>query len=643
MIKKINLENIVENPYDNFYKNIIDDLDIAIDEYIKSEMSDNNFDLARQERLSTKIKSNLEEIKNFKRKNKINLKKTQNFLIKIGFFLLVGFFFFKKYKLNKSIIKEFKQLTNNLINENEDAKERIILTNKKSFSSINIFVFLSQYFNQKGIEKLTTLRDFEIKKTLTNYKKNLGQKTEIVELKGVQFEIRTNTVYDVLSRELSFRYVSWTRSETYPYSAIETYVNSNGSLSTRTVTRYETLTALHEELTPFIDEENSIIYKTNFDKKLSFKTKGSSNTKSINFENKDFSKSYKIWDANDRIALNSFFTIFAQENYYKWFTISKDFYYFEKFLDNIMIYPYLPKNRYNLDNQHYFLKMLNINKNSSDYLLSNKELTTFNQMYDFIKQQIGNYINKIADATILPLCSPVIAREYYRKNKNYMILNNYKNFNEEQKNEERTDYFPHVNIIINKFGDNLFFNFLKHDPKKPIWLESKESWVVDFDTKLMKFKLDLKSFRVEHLLEYVTVVGTNVGTKTIQVDYDRFFPINEIKDSFYLPIKKEIENYILINNKLDINKIYFEDDESKNYLKLNKIWSNNPTKITSESELENLKIINDNFKNLTSISNIDASLSIDNEGIYILCNQEVPKNVEENIKSFMLKIKNIYE
>lgn len=575
----LDFNEITKEPIANFYEKLIFETDEYInnffDNYLKetSEFSNkvNNFESIIEAKKNALYETKLEK--------KIKNKKITNFFIGISFVLIFGFFFIKTFKNNRKDIKEFKnyekQQYDEMFNLNNQ-KENLI---KTLFSFFDYDLVINLILKKLGFQIKDTFEDSLIKE-LSNKFLNSNDK-DIVSIKSYLSLVYKNTpIYDLSFYKRNFRNVVTSKTESFPYSATETYTKSDGSVGFRVVTKYEQLTAYHNENTPFLDENNFLILKTNFINDLNFSTFGE-NKKYIEFENKDFSKKYKVSFLDKENKTNSeilqYFTIKAQEDYVNWHSKFKGDVPRIIKSGNMVIVPSDHSDIFSgLKNKINYLYQINIEDQID---------TNINKPKDNIRYYLFNLIKRLTTGII----SPVINREWYN-NKNQYIIGNFKLEKEIKQNN--------LNYLLSLLNRNEYFGFLQNTPSRPSWLQidsSIKSNNVNF------IKLKNCSYRHEDLIDFVQVSGIHVGIKTIAVPFKRFYYIEENKNlihientnnskliDFVISHKMNSSPYSFMENyQNEIKKYdYLKDSLIQNSCQMTKLWVNKNINFNNLEQLD---------------------------------------------------------
>lgn len=609
----IDYNEVTNDPIQNYYKKIVNNVDKLIDDFFENfRKNKTNLLKLENENFSNISKIN-EGIEDKKRQLKIKSRKIQNVFILISCFLIIGLFFLKVYKKNKLIIKQYKSFYEQETSNINAIEKNIYDTSHYYFYILSFETILKIIMNEFGISVSNKLNN-----KVCQYIQN--DNSFLSYLSALEFKYKNTSIINCCSLHLSIKNITTSNSMSFPYTEIESYVDYNGKHETRTVTKYETLTATHVEPTPFVIKKNNIYTITNFENSLDFTI---NNKKYLDFENNDFSKKYKINNNANSInkELLQFFTIKAQEDY---LNFSNEF---EKIKD-IEFYKY---NELIVSSctENKIVNYVNYLYNFENYI-NNEEVDNINNIEQKIKNDLSNYIKDFAKYSSLSLISPAINRELYYPNGDYHISNNF-----EQQSVFEDDLS--LEYIISKLHKYSSINFVTVVPDKRSWLTFHSANKVD---QFAEINCTLNSYRKENLIDYVVVYGMHVGMQTIPVHYERFFDISEFKKIFFLR-KKDNKVRFLMNKNLH----YKLNDTSlhKNYI------LNNQVRIWID-ELNNQKYMIDQnllYQHLNHISDlIDDYITIEsfNEGYAIIINDlnHVNNLNITKIKELIFKLSNIF-
>lgn len=672
------LENISSSPIKNFYEHLQKNLDESLSKFLDEEAIDNKTEPKKISEIGNEIQNNKSLLA--KSLKECNIGTSLFFVILIipTFLILIGFLFlkpFRKYLTNirkyLSEKKKYKQIINNL-------NDKINYLNTVALGTFNLMDFLSEYFKSKGIKKFDVISNDKIleifKKINSSHLdlKNISSNNNVVDIKGIECRIRNNPFYDVVVRKLEIHNVVTSNSKSFSYQATQTDSDSNGNTTVKVVTKYETLTAFHNELTPFIESQNIGIYETKFAPGLNFNTNSQKRSDIINLENEDFSKTYRLNKATNRVELNSFFTIKAQEDYMSWFLLQNKYFPFYKIQNYIFIEMNNLNKTFSIKNNALVNKIassiktkysISINKNDifleslvvpkksvSDFIILEKNKINSKLVKKEMKDSTLNYVHKFSSAAILPLLSPAISREAFRDNNdNYFISQSLELIFENDEATSNNHNFSKIKTL-SKLCDIVFFDFLKKKAKKPMWLEIIEQQKIDDFICLIKF--NLKSFYSENKIDLVSVYGIHVGHKIIPVNYEEFHAMSEEKEIIYLAKQTNIKSKILISRIDQVSNTFSTDEIDNKYLLDNNVWTNNPKDLLEDNGLINkFKILVARFYEISALLSDDAkqitkinmefnfkgfsSLLIDKDGIYFIHNSNINKSLIQNIKQLL--------
>lgn len=559
--------DITNDPIVNLYDKYIDKLESYINDFFDEFLKENYESIDKIKNFKSIISSKNENIHQTKLEKKIIKRKITNFFIFLSFILVFGLFFLKKFRANKQIIKEYK------VYEKQQYEEIFNLNKQKENLTKSVFAFfdydlvINSILNRIGFKTLNTYDENLVKELSSKFLSSGNE--DIVSIKSyISLMYKNTPIYDLSFHKRNFRNVVTSKTESFPYRATETYTTSNGSIGFRVVTKYEHLTAYHTENTPFVDENNFLILKTNFIKDLNFTT-FSPNKKYVEFENKEFTKKFKVSFLDHENKTNSeilqYFTIKAQEDYLKWDN---------NFKGDI---PQLIKNgnMVIVPSKHnpVFIDL----KSKINYLNSINIEEQVNTNINKLKADILNYLSDLLKRITTSIISPVINREWYNNKNNYVIGNFDHN---ENKSSTGNNYLL---SILNRLE---YFSFKQNVPSRPSWLKV-DSNIRSNGVNFMKIKNC--SYRHENLIDFVQVSGFHVGIKTIAVPFKRFFYIEENKNVVHIENtnKSKLIDFV-ISHKMnsspyefmtkyqnEIRKYdYLKDSLITNNCQLVKLWVN---------------------------------------------------------------------
>ncbi|MCF0218052.1 MAG: hypothetical protein HUJ42_03375 [Malacoplasma sp.] len=603
---KFNYTNVTLNPIENFYEFINKTINDVIMNYFSTFAKENLKEIEEAKKLTDNITLDNQSILNKKKELKYVSNMWRYWTIFVCFFLIIGVFFIKPFKNAKQKINEFRAFQNAKNADIENYKNQRFYLVKLLFSTLSLKQIIYSCFEQYGIIAHELIPATTILKALRN-------NCFIDVLCGIGGFYKSNPFYDVVVRSLIWRDIVTSRSQSFYYTTTETYMDSEGHLRTRVVTRTETLTAYHHEMTPFIENQNMLIYATNFEPSFSFSTNNAKLNKDLVLENPEFSKNYKIelYTSKDNLmfnkqCLNQFFTIKAQEDYLTWY--HKNNGKVEKLvkLKGMML---VENNSFDFSN----LYLLNQNFLNTDFLFDGKEYS-LDYYINKIKNSVTNYFRKISNLLTLPLLSPVINREWYQLGKKeYLISENYADFLDNKTSIEIDPLYA----IYRFFGDKIVW-FLTNIPKKNPWFSLFQ--VNKLAKDVIEYNYQLNSFYSKILTDFVKVTGQHVGTKIIPVPYERFYFFSEPKTLLQLLFNNSLNIKIIVNNSC--KTLIFKDDfKDANFAQecVNLgIWTD---QIEVLEKLEYRDKLIQKFKQFKQLNvNNQLSLIIDNIGVYLILN-----------------------
>lgn len=536
LMNEIDYKNNTLEPIKNIYEKNISSINEILKNYFSNHDNENIEYRNEVNSLTDSCNDIYKNIKDRKKKDKIILRKITNFFIFISFFVILGLFFIKFYKENRKIISSFKafKLENSKVISNQ--KNIIQWLKTGYFSNIDNSTVVDYVMKNFGFN-LEYSFDFNLLNELFVDTRNNIFPDQVIGVKSfLKIRYKNTPIYKVSLSNLYFKIITTSNSESFPYSA-----RVNGKI----VTKYETLTAYHRENTPFINNKDYILLKTNFSKELEFDNIGSSSN--YKFENKDFNKFIQITSRSDskesEVDLLQFFTIKTQEDYVNW-------------------YKYLNKTKpiFSKKDKFWIVKSNNTNYSS---LLMNNEISSFNfeDTIDYksskVQQNVSTYVqNVLMDLTTL-LIPPIINRELYEENGNYRTSNIYE---VEKEKETRKIDSTHLLTVLNS---DKYFTFKGHKPSLSTWLSFVSSEVYDEENGCMLYNIKNNSFYHKDLIDNVVVVGRHVGAKVIPVKYRRFYDMSESKSVFFIENTKGVllHEFSIILSQEDIK--YFNEAISK--------------------------------------------------------------------------------
>lgn len=621
MSKKINFTNIFVDPINNISNHIEKNIENIIEDFFNQEFEETRPNYNQINNCVDQIKENKDSIIDWKKNNKINFLKFINGFIFFLFFILIGFVFWIPYKKNKNKINEFNEFKKDRMQEIDNlikTKNTIIFSSFSTITLRDIYYFV---FEELGIRAITNIENKKIM--------NIINDNEIIDIySSVCGIIQNSPFYDVIARKLYISNVPWSRSVSFPYIDYETVYNSNGTTSTRMVTRYETLTATHREPTPFVDKKNLLIYKTNFLKELSISNNNREYDKNILLENNDFINTVKILDySNQSQKLSQFFTIKTQEDFVKWYSKENNkVFNFVKTNDNFVV-----------KNTSFFLSSLEDINKTLDSLFridNNLEELNIDDMKNKIKSKVIEYFLKFSKMIQLPLLVPGISREWYRESGKYLIAQNSDLEIEKIDNIEKIDLLD----VLNKFLDPKYFWFnSKNIPKKPIWITLDSVKIIN-GCKVGIAKMN--SYYEQHLSTDIAVSGFHVGTKIISVPYTKYIKFDENKIIIHCLKYKNTKTQFIINNSINslIFSNHYNDNELFKKAKNLSLWTNDPSQFENSKNKENMLDFAKSFNELNDNYFLGATLRIDECGLYVSINNI--DNVNNEILNKITKLIN---
>lgn len=620
----LNFNEIIVNPIEGFYNKINNNIDVILNEYFeKNNNNTSNLELINQ--LDQKIQELENEIVIKKQEMKISSLKTANVFIIIFCFLIIGLFLLPIYLKNKEIINEFNKFAN------ENFKKISLLEEKKRneimsiFSNLNLYDICNHVYEQFGI-KTTNYINFDLNEISDSL--NFGEDHVIIDiLSGIKGIVKNSIFYDLLVRIHYYANVTTSKSKSFPY---EEYVRDQNG--TRVEIRYETLTAYHHEITPFIDEKNIVVYKTNYNTELFIKNNAAKSDKKSIFENKDFAQKIRIIDfSNNPQKLMECFTVKAQEEFVNWYNREDgNIFDFVKSNDNFFII--------NNDISNGVLRFLNapLDENGIANSILYSDIANIDNLKQNIKNALTNYFIIWAKMVQLPLLIPGISREWYNTNKKYLIAQSKEL---EPIQLQKVEKIEPINIINNLLHSKyIWFNDSQVNSiiKRPMWITFDNN---QNDDQICKVCLmNLNSYYSQIHYDDVVVHGYHVGTKIISVPYERFYPVNEPK----LLIFKEKNNYKSKNNfvvSYTLNKLispnHYEDKNFYETISDLNIWVHNTNDFEKSLDREKLIMNFQRFQQLNIDHELGATLKMDNFGVQIIVNKY---DVEQAIVNKLIDI-----
>ncbi|QMT98256.1 hypothetical protein H3143_01975 [Mycoplasma tullyi] len=557
----LSFADVSVDPINNFYQKVVDSVDPLLDDYIKLIINENHQPLKQQQVLVDESKIIETNIKNLYKTQKILGRKVANVFIIISCFLIFGLALIPILLKNKKIINEYDAYENQRKNELEQIwttshglslqfASRLNFNEMIKFIANKLNLGYGNYCSQETYQFISScMNDFTVLHSAANFK---YKNTEITDCVATYEEIRPIVTSNAVR---------------FPYRDIETYTTSDGAIRTRTVTKYETLVAYHEEPTPFLEDRHFQILKTNFKPGFSFTTNVKTKTDKtkiknfINFENKEFSKKLRITNDDNQIntELLEFFTIKAQEDYLKWadelnhkFNLTKtgrflinDYVDVDYELDGLTTLPKkVKKNTVVSPLTQYSSWDINVAYNINEFNLKHLvayQKQTVDQLVDIFKMVAKYYLYDFAEQVTPFLLSPAINREWYSSDGNYKIANS-GNFEDHISSKDK----PSNSYLLAKVYYEGLINFNQYDQAKKAWFEINR---LDRDNQFLRYDLAHKSYGAQEEVDLVLVTGVHVGTQTIPVPYTRYYPIEEDKTVFYLAKDRTNKNNFIISKK----------------------------------------------------------------------------------------------
>lgn len=624
---KLNFTSITVNPIENFYSHIAKSLDEVLEDFFHQKFLSNKTHIDEIQVLTKKINEDKQAIIDKKKELKYNSRLWANGFIIFSFCLIIGIVFIKIFKDNLAAIKEFKKF--------RDEKNQIIYetTNKRFaliFYAVSTIILKDIYkyvFGRYGIKISEKIPAGRLIKFLNN-------KNVIDVHSGISGKFKNTPFFDVIFRSLVWENVVTSRSQSYPYTVMVTRYDSNNRPYTAYETRYETLTAYHNEMSPFIYRTNSLVLLTNFEKDFCFFLSPGSEKKPF-LENKNFTDRYVVQtpsnnqDYIEKQNISQFFTIKAQEDYVNWFNLNNgQIFCLEKNYNAFIV----NNGNYRIDSLH------KMNYTIDDVgFLENSVNVDLEETKRRLKWFVSGYFEKFTKMIQMPLLSPTINREWYTKDNQYHIADEMDNFD----NKDDQDEFDDLYIVYRFLEKNFYWFNNQKRPDKPIWF----NFINKSKSKnITYYEYMMNSFWSEILVDFVSVCGVHVGVKIIPVPYRRFYALKESKFLAHMNFKgvegKEIMTCPTFKSLLSESQ--YSNADFANTIQQNFIWTSDPT------WLENLKNVNQLISILGNFNSINKqgqmSLIIDEYGAYVLSNVKelsLNKDVEkilDNISNFFKSI-----
>ena len=584
----IDMEKIFIDPVSKLYEPFYNSFNDQFYKMIKEEIIKNTNIDKKVKELDSDISNKRKEINNAWRTNKIGGRKFSNVLIGILFVILIGLFFIKFFIKNRKIIKEYNDF------KYKKNHEIIEVANIKSHELINVFGYydlnyLKNLFLQKyGITKIKNIKYDEI---------NVFEKIDgFAGFNYIsKYDIRNSCVYDLIYSTIEYREITTSKSITISVP------NTSGEGS-----HWETLTAYHTEITPFINFSKAITIPTNYLPSLTFTKSGNGYKESeikkarksgkTLLENDDFNKSISFY-YNDEVKFLQYFTLVTQNNFLKVlkkFPINN----FAKYNNNLYVYF-----DFNLNNSSYDKEMnwlinyvnTSIYSVNVDKIIEELRISIWVEVNNIFKMLTISYSNK-----------NVFAESFEEVGNSYVA--NYKDDNT-YSTENNSNFFELSNI----FNSTNIFNWTKkYDLRRKNYYEAHE---FKKDKEFTSQNIVMKSWHAVDEIDTVSVQGY-----LIDVPYVRFYPIEESKNIIFT------NNYHLTSpdsfvQTLDSNRQYLNFLKDKYYddlIQKNNILINEPS-FKYLNEVKDAIITIDNFykqfPELKQISKIIISDSL--FGIFI--------------------------
>ena len=620
---KLNFQNIAVNPVESFYQEISNNLDKIVDDFFEDKKISNQYDQNKVNEIENAIYEKRSEIESEYNRLKIGKIKIINFTIVFSCFLLVGLFFLSFYFKNKTIINEFEKFNKNKLLEIEELKISKNYEIYKCFSTLMLKDICCYVFNKLGISTIDYLNHDLLKN-------NFIQSDSLIDIYSGIYGIFKNTpFYDVCYRELKYYDIKTSNTVSFPYLTTIS-VFEDGKYVTKTVTEYETLTAIHVEPTPFIEKKNILVCETNFLKELTIVNNFSGYNKNIMLENKEFINTVRVgYNIEEEQKLLEFFTIKSQEDFVKWYN-----------LQNGLVFNFQKdKNVFRVFNNDYKIDVFDkLNQTFDNFItqLHENEIE-FNVILEKLKQLVVTYFIRWSKMMQLPLLVPGIAREWYRKNGNYLIANS------SDLEVERIDNIDEIEPIeiCNKFLDSKFITFNSDVTlARPIWFENAKT--VKDKNNCYITKVIANSYYCQKLIDNVVVFGLHVGSKIIPVAYEKFFDIQQEKLLMFFKNFKKSDNQFIINKNMNhlIDVYQYQNKDLGNEILKSNIWTNNPKWLESSTSKDNILEIANSFNLFNKRYNLNGTLRIDEYGIYLFIdnvseiNETIIQQLSNKIKNF---------
>ncbi|WP_215737286.1 hypothetical protein [Mesomycoplasma hyorhinis] len=567
---------ITNDPFQKFYKDglksIIPILELFFEEFTK-ENQDLYDDIVKA---FSKISQLKQEIKDYKKTNKIIFKKFKLFLIILLCFVIIGFFLLSKFKQYWKDISDFNNIHKEKEAQIQQLEDHIQKSNRRLFSYINYkditnFVFKKWGFTLSDQAYKSVFYDFNPKRYNIFLQEGFHLKPDIVALdKNISFFYKSTPFVDgdLISR--FFRLITTSKSESYPYTVVVRR-KVNGQWVKEIETRYETLTAIHNENTPFLTSTSVLLSKTNFHPNISFhlklNEKGSSNKK-IKFENSEFQKKIRLdfhdenirkissdYDENEEKSSNYSYENEMSASILEFFTI--------KTQEDIVAL----KKSDNLNQLYKIENTLLINREFNSEVEFYKEIDSINVLkevnltiepkknFDTIQKMSHIYFASLIKAMSTIMIFPVFNRESYLTKHNYRI----------SQQEHENDQLIKDDWQTLAWTYWKYFSFLKGGNTTKTWLTFDHHLIIDNNGSKNMFAIyaTLHSYYSKSLLDDVLVCGRHTGCHHILVPFERYYEMNETK-------------WIFIVNKKEAKSL----DNQTNSQQNSNSWQNNWTQFS---------------------------------------------------------------
>ncbi|AWX69616.1 hypothetical protein [[Mycoplasma] anseris] len=507
MEKRIDLNKLVENPINNFTKPILANLFNVYKEFVNQELinpSREQFD--EMIALEQKITNIDQHLAQERKAHKVGARTTANVFIIIFSVLIIGLFFMSFLVKNNRILKKYREIESNYLNEQNsmiDQKNNHLLSIFANHSENDIKAAIWKRFN---VNEIKNYKYQEIETAINLFNKDVKGIASIS-----KYDIRNSVFYDLV---LVYQYIQNIRT-----SASETRYNSKGESYV--------VTSVHDEPTPFIEYAGFNVIPTNYLPGLNFEETDALTSRQIAkmkkrgeyvLENEEFCKSY-WFRYNKEIEFINYFSTSTQQ----------------RFLD---YKSYITENK---------LKESKISKLLGSLILSNNYLTndtyipfhilsltnnnpriTFNQIADYMYNQI--YSSLVT--TILN-----ISKVYLQKN---LAIENYEtnanSFIATYKDQEKVDTTKSIHfIILNRIYERMFFDINHKNMDKLSWFELNKIYPINSNVDL--YVIQNKSYYFEEQVDY---------SGQVPVPYKRYYPISEEK--YVLHLKNLIDPEDIVGN-----------------------------------------------------------------------------------------------